>query len=462
MASREGRYDAYLQRERERHLAELMDFLRIPSISALSAHRPDIERAAQWVADALARSGLENVKILPTGGHPAVYADWLHAPGQPVVLVYGHYDVQPVDPEHLWTTPPFEPSVRDGKLYARGASDDKGQVFLHIKAAETLLRVDGRLPVGMKFLIEGEEEVGSRHLPAFIEAHRDLLAADVVVVSDSPFFARGVPAITTGLRGLAALEVTVRGPRSDLHSGLYGGAVQNPLHALCALLASLHAPDGRVAVAGFYDKVRPLTQAEREQWAALPHDDARLQRELGVPSLFGEPGYTTLERQWARPTVELNGVWGGFTGEGTKTVLPAEAHAKITCRLVPDQEPGEILDLVEAHLRAHLPPGVTLEVRREKGSALPVLTPADHPAVRAARQALREAYGKEPVLIRMGGSIPVVETLGRVLGAPVVLLGFGLPDENFHAPDEHFHLENFDGGLRTLCAYWPLLARSGT
>ncbi|BDG60734.1 dipeptidase [Caldinitratiruptor microaerophilus] len=454
-----SRYETYLREHRDRHLAELKDFLRIPSVSALSAHRPDVERAARWVADAMQAAGLEHVEVLPTGGHPVVYADWLHAPGRPTALVYGHYDVQPVDPEHLWVTPPFEPDVRDGKLYARGASDDKGQVFLHIKAVETLLRVDGALPLNLRFLVEGEEEIGSRHLPAFVEAHRDRLRADVAVISDTTFFARGVPAITTGLRGLAALEITVRGARGDLHSGLYGGAVQNPLHALVELLAGLRGPDGRIRVEGFYDRVRPVPEEERRQWAALPHDDARLVAELGVPALFGEAGYTTLERLWARPTLELNGVWGGFTGEGTKTVLPAEAHAKITCRLVPDQEPEEILDRLEAHLRTHLPPGVTLEVRREPGGARAVLTPHDHPAVQAARQALREAYGVEPVLVRMGGSIPVAETFATVLGLPVVLLGFGLPEENFHAPNEHFHLENFDGGLRTLCAYWPLLAR---
>ncbi|MFO7173067.1 MAG: dipeptidase [Bacillota bacterium] len=450
--------DSYLTQHREAHLEELKEFLRFPSISALSAHKEDMVRTAQWLAAALERAGLENARVLPTQGHPAVYAEWLHEPGAPTALVYGHYDVQPVDPLHLWETPPFEPSIRDGKIYARGAVDDKGQVFAQVKAVEALLRTEGRLPVNLKFLIEGEEEVGSRHLPELLEQHRDLLRADVVVISDTSFFAPDVPAVTVGLRGLVALELTLRGPRRDLHSGVYGGAVQNPLHALVQLLASLRSPDGRILVEGFYDKVRPLSPEEREAWARLPFDPEAFREEVGAPALFGEAGYTPLEQTWARPTLEINGLWGGFTGEGTKTVLPAEAHAKITCRLVPDQDPDEIYDLVAAQLRKNLPPGVTLEVRKEKGKGRPVLTPVDHPAVQAAFDALRETYGKEPVPIRSGGSIPIVESFATILGLPAVLMGFGLPGENEHAPNEHWDLAQFDGATRTLARYWHKLA----
>lgn len=454
-----SKYDQYLSAHRGRHLEELKAFLRFPSVSALSAHKHDMEACAEWLADAMAAAGLQGAAVLRTAGHPVVYAEWRGAgPQAPTALVYGHYDVQPVDPLPLWETPPFEPSERDGKLYARGASDDKGQVFMHIKAVETLLNVDGKLPVNLKFLIEGEEEIGSRHLKEFLEANRELLQADIVVISDTSLYARGVPAITIGLRGLAALEVHLKGARGDLHSGLFGGAVQNALHALVQLLGTLRSPDGRILVAGFYDRVRPISPVEKRQWAELPFDEEQYKAALGVTELFGEPGFTTLERTWARPTLELNGLWGGFTGEGTKTVLPSEAHAKITCRLVPDQEPEEIQRLVEAHLRQHLPPGVTLRVTPEKGGARPIVIAPDHPAIQAAAAALSEAYGRECFFIRGGGSIPVVETFKTLLGLDSVLMGFGLEDENFHAPNEHFHLENFDTGLRALCAYWPRLA----
>ncbi len=456
---RVSKYAAYLSEHRARHLEELKEFLRFPSISALSAHKEDMLACADWLVGSLTAVGLQQARVMPTGGHPAVYAEWLGAgPDAPTALVYGHYDVQPVDPLHLWETPPFEPGERDGKLYARGACDDKGQVFMHIKAAETLLQVDGRLPVNLKFLIEGEEEVGSRHLGQFLTEHRDLLRADVVVVSDTSLYGPGIPALTVGLRGLTALQVDLKGARGDLHSGVYGGAVQNTLHALVQLLSTLRSADGRILVEGFYDRVRPISEVEKRQWAALPFNEAAYKAELGVSALFGEPGYSAIERTWARPTLELNGIWGGFTGEGTKTVLPSEAHVKITCRLVPDQDPAEISRLVEAHLRRHLPPGVTLHVEHEKGRGRPVVISPDHPAARAAAAALEEAYGRECFFIRSGGSISVVEDFKSVLGLDTVLMGFGLEDENFHAPNEHFHLENFDTGLRALCAYWPSLA----
>ncbi|MBE3590102.1 MAG: dipeptidase [Firmicutes bacterium] len=451
--------DRHFAERRERHLAELMDFLRIPSISALSAHREDVRRAAAWLAERLRRAGLEHVEVEETGGHPVVTADWLHAPGAPTVLIYGHYDVQPVDPESLWTTPPFEPQIRDGRLYARGASDDKGQTFMHVLAVEAWLQETGRLPVNVKFLVEGEEEVGSRNLDAFVARHRERLAADVVVVSDTPMLAPGRPAVCYGLRGIASMEVRVQGPASDLHSGLFGGSVLNPIQALVGLLASLHAPDGRVAVPGFYDDVRPLTPEEREAFARLPFDEEEYRRRLGVPELFGEPGYTTLERVWARPTLEFNGISGGFQGEGGKTIVPSWASAKISCRLVPDQDPQRILDALERHLRERAPRAVQFTVERGQGSPASVV-PLDHPAVRAAARVLEETYGRPADFIRMGGSIPVVPTFRERLGAPVVLLGFGLPDENFHAPNEFFTLENFDLGVRALARYWAALAQS--
>lgn len=449
---------AWLNDRYDEHVEQLKEFLRIPSISALSEHAGEVQRAAEFLAAEMRRIGLQQVKIMPTGGHPVVYGEWLAGPDLPTALVYGHYDVQPVDPEHLWETPPFEPTVRHGRLYARGASDDKGQVFLHLKAVEALLQTDGRLPLNVKFLIEGEEEVGSRNLDAFVQQHRDKLAADVCVISDTPFHARGVPSICYGLRGLTALEVTVRGAQSDLHSGLYGGAVPNPLHELARLIASLHDADGRVTVPGFYDRVRPLTPEERQAFRELPFDEEAYRAELGVPGLHGEAGYTTLERTSARPTLELNGMWGGFQGEGTKTVLPCEAHAKITCRLVPDQDPDEIAELIVRHLQAQCPPYVTLSVKIEDGSGKPAMTPLDHPAMQAAARALAQAYGQEPRFTRMGGSIPVVQTLMDALDLPVVLLGFGLPDENYHAPNEHFDLTNFRLGMQTMAAYWHELA----
>lgn len=449
--------EAYLRERRDEHLRQLMDFLRIPSVSALSEHRSDVRRAAEWLAAELRRIGLNRVEVMETGGHPVVYAERLDNPGGPTALIYGHYDVQPVDPIELWTTPPFEPDIRDGKLYARGASDDKGQVFMHLKVIEALLAAEGRLPVNVKLLIEGEEEVGSENLERFIAAHRDLLKADVVVISDTALYARGVPSLTYALRGLAALEVHVIGAKGDLHSGAFGGAAPNAAQALVQLLATLHRPEGGVAVAGFYDQVRPLTPEEREGFAALGFDEEKLKADLGVDALPGEPGYTALERLWARPTLEINGIFGGFQGEGTKTVIPARAGAKITCRLVPDQDPERVLDAIEAHLKAHCPAGVGLEIRRMGGTPA-AITPIDHPAIRAAMRALSDAYGAEARFIRTGGSIPVVGTFGAVLGTPCVLMGFSLEEENFHAPDEHFHLENFDLGMRALSRFWHYLA----
>lgn len=450
--------DQYLSEHRDEHLRQLIDFLSIPSISALSVHKEDVRRAARWLADEMNRIGLHGVQIMETGGHPVVYAERLENPNGPTALIYGHYDVQPVDPLNLWTTPPFEPTIRDGKIYARGASDDKGQVFMHLKVLEALLAQEGRLPVNVKLLIEGEEESGSENLERFIAEHREMLKADVVVISDTGLYARGVPSLTYALRGLAALEVHVTGAKGDLHSGLFGGAAPNAAQALVQLLATLHRPEGGVAVKGFYDQVRALSQEEKDSFAALGFDEKAYAAELGVSALPGEPGFSALERLWARPTLEINGLFGGFQGEGTKTVIPAKAGAKITCRLVPDQDPQQVLDAIEAHLKAHCPPGVTLEVVRQGGTPASI-TPIDHPAIRAAMAALTEAYGTEARFIRGGGSIPVVGTFAKELGLPSVLMGFGLDDENFHAPNEHFHLENFDLGMRALYRFWHHLGQ---
>lgn len=440
-------------------LDELFQYLSIPSISALPDHNEDLRQAAQWTADALTRIGLEKVEILPTKGHPVVYGEWLKAEGKPTVLIYGHYDVQPVDPVELWDSHPFEPEIRDEKIFARGASDDKGQVFMHIKAIEAILETTGTLPINFKFLIEGEEEVGSPNLPKFVEANKEKLAADVIVISDSSLLERGKPTICYGLRGLCGLQIDVKGSHSDLHSGLFGGAVHNPIHALVKIVNSFHNAYGQVTVDGFYDKVQELTVEEKAAYRGLHLDDEKLRKQLGVTELFGEKGYTPTERTWARPTLEVNGIYGGFQGDGIKTVIPADAHAKITCRLVPDQDPDEIAQLLQTHIQNHLPVGVTIDVSLfDKGA--PYVTPFDHPAIQAAGRSYEKIYGVPTTFTRGGGSIPIVAAFDQILNLPVVLMGFGLPDENFHAPNEHFNIENFDKGLQTLCEYWYELERT--
>ncbi|WP_274650819.1 dipeptidase [Paenibacillus humicola] len=449
-------YEAYFQTNRERHLDELKEWLSIPSISALSAHKEDVNRAAQWAADRLAEAGLEHVKVHTTGKHPIVYADYLHAPGKPTVLIYGHYDVQPVDPLNLWTTPPFEPDIRDAKLYARGATDDKGQLFLHIKAVEAILKQEGGLPVNVKFCIEGEEEISSPSLPPFLNENRELLAADAVLISDTSLMEPGKPAISTGLRGLCSLEVSVTGANTDLHSGTYGGGVPNALHALVALLATLHDERGRVSVEGFYEGVPELSPLMREEFAKQKLDENRLRESLGLESLYGEEGFSFVERVGARPTLELNGVYGGFQGEGTKTVIPKEAHAKITCRLVGDQDPQDILDKIKRHLQRHIQPGAQLHIQEGEKARAFNADPSDR-IFQLAADAYEQVYGTRALFTKDGGSIPIVAAFSRVLSAPVVMMGFGLPNENLHAPNEHFHLENFDKGLRTLVAFLKLM-----
>ena len=444
--------DAYFAEHREEHLNELKEFLRIPSISSLSEHKGDIQNAAQWLANAFDKLNLENISITQTAGHPVVYADWLHAEGKPTILFYGHYDVQPVDPLNLWDSNPFDPTIRDNKLFARGASDDKGQVFMHLKMIEALFATTGTLPVNVKFIYEGEEEIGSPNLPAFVEEHKEKLAADLILISDTGLYGPGKPAVCYGLRGLTGIQIDVRGAKGDLHSGLYGGGVQNAIHALAEILTSFRDEHGTIQVEGFYDKVLPLTEEEREAYRALGFDEESVKDEVGVKELFGEAGYSYLERTWARPTLEVNGVFGGFSGEGIKTVLPAEAGAKITCRLVPNQEPEEIVALLKAHVEKHKPTGVEVAISEfDKGR--PFLTPFDHPFIQAAGRSYEKVYNVPTAYTRGGGSIPIVAAFDEILELPVVLMGFGLSSENFHAPNEHFHLENFDKGLRVLSDY---------
>jgi len=449
--------EEYLARTRERRLESYKALLRIPSISALPEHAVDCRAAAEAIAADLRTIGIEHVEVAETGGHPVVYGDWLHAEGAPTVIVYGHYDVQPVDPLELWESPPFEPIVVGDRLQARGAADDKGQVHLHLRATEALLATSGSLPVNLKFVFEGEEESGSVNLDRWLEANRERLAADLVVISDTGFFDGNRPAITIGLRGLAAVQVDVYGSTIDLHSGSYGGTVQNPANALATIIAGLKGPDGRILVPGFYDDVRPLTEADRAAFAALPFDEEAFRESIGVPALVGEAGYTTLERRGARPTLDVNGIWGGFQGEGSKTIIPAHAHAKITCRLVPDQDPSRITDLLVSYITEIAPPGVRVEVVRQHGGR-PSLTPIDHPATKAAARAIEATFGVVPLYIREGGSIPVCASFESILGLPVVLLGFTPPDDHAHAPNEAMDLRNYEAGIRTVARLWYELA----
>jgi acetylornithine deacetylase/succinyl-diaminopimelate desuccinylase-like protein len=448
--------DSFFAANKARARDELFDLLRIPSVSARSEHNADTARAAEWVADALRKTGL-TATVHPTNGHPVVLGEWRKAPaGAQTVLVYGHYDVQPAEPLDLWDSPPFEPTVRDGKIFARGSVDDKGQLYLHIKALEAHLSTRGSLPVNVIVLAEGEEEVGSENLAAFIEAHAKELECDAVVISDSAMFAPGLPSILSSLRGLAYFQIDVQGPATDLHSGSYGGGVMNPAMALARILATMHDADGHIAIPGFYDKVRDWGDVARKQVRSLPFDDEHFRGETGSPALFGEKGYSTLERLWMRPTCEVNGLLSGYTGEGAKTVLPAKAMAKVSCRLVPDQTPAEIERLMRAHVSRVAPPGVTATVTHLHGGA-PWRADLDGPLFDAARRALATAFDREPVITGEGGSIPVVGDFQRILGAPVLLVGFGLPGENAHAPNEWMSEENYFKGMRAMAALWEEL-----
>ncbi|HVB97924.1 MAG TPA: dipeptidase [Candidatus Dormibacteraeota bacterium] len=447
----------YIDRNKNEHLKELCELLRIPSVSAKSEHRKDVELAASWVAAKLRAIGMGKVEIIPTRLHPLVYAEWLGAPGKPTVLFYGHYDVQPPEPLELWTSPPFEPVVRDGSLWARGSADDKGQVHIHLAALESLMKVEGRLPINVKWILEGEEEVGSANLYKFMREQSAKLKADALLVSDTSMLAPGVPSISYGLRGLSYFQVEITGASQDLHSGMFGGAAPNPLQALADVFGRLHDRHGRIAVPGFYRDVKPLGRRERRALRSLPWNEKRFRRFLGAPGLSGEKGYTALERLWCRPTLELNGMWGGYTGEGAKTVIPAKAWAKFSTRLVPDQDPRKIARQVERQVRRLLPKSVTCKFET-LSLGKPWVVPYDHPIFQTAQRALSEGFGRKAVFIREGGSIPFVTEVHDILRVPCVLMGFGQPDENAHAPDEHLALEHYFGGIRSVARFYQEMA----
>jgi acetylornithine deacetylase/succinyl-diaminopimelate desuccinylase-like protein len=453
--------ERYLDEHAEKRLESYRDFVRIPSISALPEYANDCRRAAEWIAADLTRIGMEHVDVSETGGHPIVYADWLHAPGAPTVLVYCHYDVQPVDPLELWTTPPFEPVIEGHEIRGRGVADDKGQLHIHLRATEALLATRHGLPVNLRYVFEGEEESTSVNLDPWLTANRDRLAADFALISDTGFFEGNLPAITISLRGMMYAQIDVIGSAVDLHSGGFGGAVQNPANALATVVAGLKGPDGRVRIPGFYDDVATLSPTDRQRFAELPFDEDDYLERLGLPALFGEEGYTTLERRGARPTLDVNGIWGGFQGEGSKTIIPAHAHAKVSCRLVPDQDPDRIFAAFRDYVLQIAPPGVRTEVRN-LGGGQPSVTPIDHPATRAAARALAATFGREPLYIRAGGSIPVCASFERILELPVVLLGFDQPDNQAHAPNEWMDLNNYETGIRTIARMWDEVAALGT
>jgi acetylornithine deacetylase/succinyl-diaminopimelate desuccinylase-like protein len=451
-------WKTYLAANRDRFLNELTAFLEIPSISSLSEHTADVRSAAQWVARRLEKAGIEQVQELETGGHPVVYGQWLHAAQGPTIMIYGHFDVQPVDPIDLWSQPPFEPTIKDNRIYARGASDDKGNMLIPILAVESMLQTQGRLPVNVKFFFEGQEEIGSPQLPDFIAQHKELLACDMILSADGGQWDPDQPALTVGRRGLCALQLDVQGPDRDVHSGTYGGAIRNPIQALARIVSSLHGPDGRIQVKGFYDRVQPMGDAVRNHISAIPYDEADYQKALGVQGLWGEAGYSTYERTWVRPTLEINGIYGGFQGAGIKTIIPSQAHAKITCRLVPDQQPGTIVEQVMDHVKQHLPEGVQVTIASLPGQADPFQIPSDHPGNRAAQTVLKALYGKEPHVAQMGGTIPVCGLFLKHLEAHMVSFAFGLKDERIHSPDEFFRLESFDRGQK---AYAMMLETLG-
>jgi acetylornithine deacetylase/succinyl-diaminopimelate desuccinylase-like protein len=448
----------YIEGRRDQNLMELCEFLRIPSISAKTEHKPDIESAAKWVADHLRSAGFQKVEIVSTELHPLVYAESLEAPGKPTVLFYGHYDVQPAEPLDLWTSPAFEPQARDGNIYGRGTADDKGQVHIHLKALESIHKVNGKFPVNIKVLIEGEEEVGSVSLWDYVQANKEKLKADALIVSDTAMLGKGVPSITYGLRGLNYYQIEVTGPARDLHSGVYGGAVPNPLTVLTELFAKLHDKNFRVAVPGFYDDVDTVPKAERKSLNALPWKKKDFERAVGAPGYFGESGFTTVERLWIRPTLEPNGIWGGYQGEGAKTVIPSKAYAKFSTRLVPSQNPKKIAKLVEQQIRKLLPKTVSMRFET-LSTGKPWVAAYHDPIFHVAQSALQKGFGKKAVFIREGGSIPFVTQMHDTFKVPCVLLGFGLPDENAHAPDEHLSLENYYGGIRAIAHLYEDLAQ---
>lgn len=444
---------AFVETNRQRLVDELFAFLRIPSISTAPEHKADVSRAAEFVAASLRTAGLENVEIIPTDGHPLVYADWLHAPGKPTILCYGHYDVQPPDPLELWKTPPFEPTLRDGNIYARGSADDKGQMYMHVKAVEALMAVHGRLPLNVKFLIEGEEEIGGKSITKYVAENPAKLKADAALVSDTALYADGIPTLCVGLRGLIYTEIEARGPGRDLHSGLYGGAAPNAVFGLIELLSKMKDAGGRIQIPGIYDDVAEPSAAELESWKSLPFDEAKfLSHEVGATALTGEADRTVLERVWSRPTLEVHGIAGGFTAAGAKTVIPATATAKVSLRLVPNQNPERVIDALRAFIRQNSPAGVTCELRvLSHGEGL--MVNPDHPAIREAAAAFEAELGRPTVFTRSGGSIPIVGDFAKHLGIPTVLMGFGLPDDGLHSPNEKYRLSNYYSGIRTIANF---------
>jgi len=444
---------AYARQNQPRFLDELKALLRIPSISTLAENKGDCRKAAEVLAAELKRIGMENVRLIETGNHPLVYGDWLHAGGKPTVLIYGHYDVQPTDPLDEWHTPPFEPTERDGNLYARGSADDKGQVWAQVKALESLMAANGALPLNARVLFEGEEEVGGEGIAKYVASKPPELKADFALVSDTELFAPGLPTLCVGLRGMIYTELEVRGAKTDLHSGMYGGAAPNPFVALAQILAKLKDEHGHILIPGFYDDIIPPSPEELAAWRSLPFDEEHYRiTEVGSRELVGEEGYSVLERTWARPTVDVHGIPGGFTGAGAKTVIPAKALAKVSMRLVPGMTPAKSFALYKTYVEKIAPAGVDVEVRLIHAGD-PCLIPVDNPYVRSATRALKEVWGKETVFIRSGGSIPIVGDFDRHLGVPSVMMGFGLPDDNIHAPNEKFHLKNFELGIESIVRF---------
>lgn len=452
-------YENYLQIHQSRFLNELLDFLRIPSISALSKHTAAIHQTADWVAERMKVAGILDVCCLTTGGPPVVYGEWLQAPGKPTILIYGHYDVQPVDPVELWTNPPFEPVIRQDKVYARGASDDKGNMLIPIIAVEAMLAKAGTLPVNLKFFFEGEEEIGSPHLVQFMQKYSQKFDCDLVVSADGVQWGEDQPGLLIGFKGLCALQIDVFGPKTDLHSGIYGGTIQNPIHALVHILNSMRNPSGRIEIEGFYDGIVSLTETEQNQIADIPYDNSDYTTKLGVTELFGEPGYTTWERAWVRPTLEVNGIWGGFQEEGVKTVIPKDAHAKITCRLVPNQDPHDIIKRIIDHIETHTPIGIKAAVHPEPSTASAYTIPQDHPGNQIAYETLEALYGKPPYYTRLGGTLPICNLFLDTLGVYTVTFAFGLEDEKPHAPDEFFRLHSFRRGQLAYCKLFERLGQ---
>lgn len=448
---------ASIDKNKLQTLDSLFSFLRMRSISADPAYATEVRTCAEWLSKVFKETGFSS-RVDPTRGHPVVVAEWKAAPEKPTILIYGHYDVQPAAPIEKWSTDPFEPEIKGENIVARGASDDKGQLFCHVAAARAHMDAKGRLPLNIVFLIEGEEESGSENFEGYLRSRKDEFACDAIIVSDSPQYAPGIPALTYGLRGLSYFEITLRGPGKDLHSGMYGGAVMNPANALARIIAELHDSDGKVTIPGFYDCVAPIEDWERNAFAGLPFSEKDFREKLGVESLWGEAGYTPLERMWARPTLDVNGIWSGYTGEGAKTVLPAEASAKFSCRLVPNQNPDKIGDLVENYLKKACPAGCSISIKRYYAGR-PVLTDVNSAAARAARKAVALGFGTDPVFIREGGSIPIVETFQSLLKAPVVLLGFGRPDDGAHGPNEKLNIEDFWKGVQTSAHLMELAAK---